>query len=1096
MSFFLNGQSIKESVFLNPPKEYRTKTWFHAMSSNMSKVGLTKDLEAMKEAGLGGALLFNVTQFIPKGKVEYASDLHKDMILHAGKEAKRIGLDFGIHNCDGWSSTGGPWISNDYAMKMVVWSDTIIKANGKVKLHLEPRSVRDQYYKDIMVIAHPAFPEFEDDLNNKPNVTCNDVQFNTNILIDGNTVNEARVTDKNPVFDFKYSNPKTLRSALAIFNDRNLEISLFSVDENGNERFIQKLKKVRTGKGEWIVEDHFAPITSKWFRLKLNQASTLKEIVLSSVDGISDFMGKTSRAKTSEDPLEFSDIKIDGLASNIIDPAKILKFKSNFNVNNIMDIDLPEGKWVVTRYGYSITGAVNNPASVEGRGNEIDKFSSAAVDLHFDKFIDKVINHDTLGGFNPIQYLEIDSYEMGGQNWTQGLDSIFLKRQGYNLLDFMPLFKGHIVGSREMSDAVLWDFRRFTSELMVENYYGRFAELTKKRGMKLYIEPYGFGPFNSLDAGGKADIPMGEFWMDRDFTQVHAAISAGRIYGKNVISAESFTAEQQINWKGHPSMVKKTGDFAWTHGINEFMLHRFVHQANPTALPGMTMSRWGFHFDRTQTWWLSAGKAWLDYTARGSYLLRQGLPISHVAVFVGDGAPNNYINDKYFPKEVAKFLKYDNINADVLIKQSTALSGRLILPSGLHYKGLVLANSSPISLITAQKIQQFIKSGLPIYGEPLSKIGGYLALKNSSTEYSQLIVEINKSILPIEQLKELDETTTFKTEPKGKLDIAFIHRKNSNEEVFFLVNRDTFSVSGLCTFDVDGKEPQIWDAMIGKVKKLHDYKFVNGKCIVPLSFTSQQAIFLVFRGRNQNQFTVVENSNKLDIIKEKESMFALTNKKEKSKIKLSNGKEIKINGVKIPNNVNISDKWSIRFTDPFGEDSTIISTATFDWSKHSSERIKYFSGTATYTKEFDFPYNLDKENLVVNLDLKKVYVVAQVKLNDKEVTTLWHPPYNVDISNFLVKGSNKIEIKVTNLWANRLIGDERFPPNDDGYKYDSSMIPNSAMPAWYTSLVNRPAGLRKTFTTASFFKSNDPLEPSGLLGNIELLFMKKIPLNK
>ena len=327
----------------------------------------------------------------------------------------------------------------------------------------------------------------------------------------------------------------------------------------------------------------------------------------------------------------------------LIDKESILDLTSDMDAGGFLKTKLPEGNWTLMRFGFTSTGAFNWPASDEGRGLECDKFSKTAIENHYNAFVKKVVNNTKGKADNALQYIEIDSYEMGGQNWTNGYESLFKEKKGYDIMKFLPLFAGRFVDDAETTSAVLWDMRTVSGDLMTENYYGHFTELCHEDGLKTYIEPYGFGPLNNLDIGGKADMNMGEFWMSRPLrmNQIAPPVSASHIYGKEITSAESFTSTPQINWKGNPAMAKITGDKAWAAGINEFMFHRFVHQSNPNVKPGMTMNRWGFHFDRTQTWWENAGADWFKYIARGSYLLRQGIPVSDLLIYVGEGSPNS-----------------------------------------------------------------------------------------------------------------------------------------------------------------------------------------------------------------------------------------------------------------------------------------------------------------------------------------------------------------------------------------------------------------------------------------------------------------------
>jgi len=124
-----------KAEFSTPPKSAQPRTWFHVMSGNMTEAGITKDLEAIKSVGIGGVLLFNVTQGIPIGPVKFNSPEHIELIRHMAKETERLGLSFGVHNCDGWTSSGGPWITPDISMKKVVWSETY-STGGSVDLYL------------------------------------------------------------------------------------------------------------------------------------------------------------------------------------------------------------------------------------------------------------------------------------------------------------------------------------------------------------------------------------------------------------------------------------------------------------------------------------------------------------------------------------------------------------------------------------------------------------------------------------------------------------------------------------------------------------------------------------------------------------------------------------------------------------------------------------------------------------------------------------------------------------------------------------------------------------------------------------------------
>jgi hypothetical protein len=345
-----------------------------------------------------------------------------------------------------------------------------------------------------------------------------------------------------------------------------------------------------------------------------------------------------------------------------------------------------------------------------------------------------------------MQYIEIDSYEKGMQNWTDNLDSIFRDKKGYDITRFLPLFAGRFVESAESSDVVLRDFRQVTCDLTTENYYGYFTELCHEKGLRTYFEPYGDGLINELDVAAKADINMGEFWLERDVRMMNAAVSGSRTYGKNIISAESFTSIPKVNWKGHPAMVKQKGDSAWVDGINQFMLHRFAHQANTHVEPGMTLDFWGFHFDRTNTWWYNAGAEWFKYMARGSYMLRQGNPVSDLLIFIGEGAPNAPFYRDEFEPNIPLETNFDCINADALINRIQIKNGCLVLPEGIEYKILVLKNCGLLSLKALQKIHEIALAGIPIAGLSEIEPMGYGVGKELKEQFKQLLSEIQSQL--------------------------------------------------------------------------------------------------------------------------------------------------------------------------------------------------------------------------------------------------------------------------------------------------------------------------------------------------------------
>ncbi|MGB3150762.1 MAG: glycosyl hydrolase, partial [Maribacter sp.] len=705
-------RSIEEN-FKNPPNSAKPRTWMHAMSGNMSKVGMTKDLEALAAAGQGGVLLFNVATGIPYGDVKYDSPKHHEIITHAAKESERLGLSFGVHNCDGWSSSAGPWIKPEESMKMIVYCDTVVHVgNSKINVALQLPTVREDFYEDIAVLAYPALETEISDAKIRPKITSSDSTFNIAKATDNRIEDTASITKNNDEDSwvlYDYGQPYTLRSIYIPVSDRNGDAELEVSDDGENFKSVKKLTKVRSAKSEWNFIDRLDPITSRFFKIRFNKNMNIKEISLQATSRYDNFIGFSGLAKTSSTKLNSIGVPD---VSMIVKRDDIIDLTPYLNEYGTVEAKLPRGKWTIMRFGNTSTGAMNSPASIWGKGLECDKFSRPAFKNHWDNFVQEVIDNSKKLAPNALQYIEIDSYEMGGQNWTDGFDAIYQKEKGYDIIKFLPLFAGRYVDNIDTTKRVLWDLNDVYCNLMEKNYYEYFTELCNENGLKSYTEPYGMGHINEIDVTGVTDIPMTEFWMGKSLDRVFSTVTASHVYGKNVISAESFTSAPALNWKMHPANAKVSGDNAWVRGVNEFMFHRFVHQANTHVEPGMTMGQWGSHIDRTQTWWMNAGKAWFEYIARGSYLLRQGYPVADVLVFVGDNSHNGNILRKRLSPKIPTGINFDCTNADVLHNRITLINKQIVLPEGNAYSYLIIKNIDNIRLSTLRRIKDITDSGV------------------------------------------------------------------------------------------------------------------------------------------------------------------------------------------------------------------------------------------------------------------------------------------------------------------------------------------------------------------------------------------------
>jgi hypothetical protein len=751
-----------EDGFRNPPHSARPQTWWHWMNGNVTKEGITADLEAMQRVGIGGAQIFNVDCDIPAGPVKFLSPEWRKLMMHAAREADRLGLELCLHNCAGWSSSGGPWNTPEHAMQRVTTSEQKVKGPAHFSGVLPSPPARLGCYRDIEVLA---------------------------------------------------------------------------------------------------------------FRTPEGEAGAGKRSAIENIEAKSGANGEFVLSSPAKDRIA---------AGQVVQRTGIVDLTSELHADGRLEWDVPSGDWTIVRLGYTPTGQENHPAPAEGAGPECDKFSREALDAHWAGFVQEVLNDlgPLAGEGKPLNNVLIDSYEVGGQNWTPQFRSEFEKRRGYDPLPWLPTLTGRVVDSPEVSERFLWDLRRTIADLFAENYYGHFQELCHQHGLKASFEPY-TGPFESLQCGAAADIPMGEFWVgNTPGSSIKLAASVGHIYGRPVIGAESFTAapgRQHGRWLDDPYSLKALGDQVFCRGVNRFIFHRYALQPWTNHWPGMTMGQWGTHFDRTCTWW-EQGRAWLQYVARCQYLLQQGHFVADAAYFSGESAPAEMrAGDPALPAGY----DYDAVNAGVLLHHAAMKDGRLVLDSGMSYRVLILPPSDlAMTPVLLRRLAELVADGLVVVGLPpraspslegypacdveVGKLSARIwgdcdgrtitehALGRGKTVWGRTLAQV---------FGELKLKPDFDCLASSGAQLDFIHRRQGEAEIYFVSNQQNRFVAADCSFRVEGKQPELWNPETGDIEAAPVWREENGRTVVSLSFGPSGSVFVVFRAKAQGDHLVAVERN-------------------------------------------------------------------------------------------------------------------------------------------------------------------------------------------------------------------------------------------
>lgn len=735
-------------------------------------------------------------------------------------------------------------------------------------------------------------------------------------------------------------------------------------------------------------------------------------------------------------------------------------------LNDILDItkyaekegelnwEAPAGKWRIIRIGHASNFLMTRPCPAEAVGLECNRLSRQGIDIHFEQFMKPILEQNRSSAGKTLSYLFLDSWEAGCQNWTQEMADEFEKRRGYKITSWLPVLTGIIVEDATKSERFLWDFRQTANELILDNYLHRLRELIEPYGMKFSVEAYGNLNINTLQFAEMADYPVGEFWtMGNDvfpeikshkyYSTMKTMASTAHTTGKIHVGAEAFTGNR--GWKDHPYIYKGTGDEAFCRGVNHFFLHLSAHQPYENMIPGLTHQKWGGHFNRFNTWW-KYSKPWFDYLARCQYLLKKGVFVADVCYFFGEGAPLD-VNDMNL--NLPAGYDYDLCSADIL-QQMEVKKGRVHLPSGMSYQYLLLPDYKYMTLSSMKKIESLVHEGANVIRQ--KKIIGTPGLEGYP-ENDKQVKTIADKLWNLKVMQKPDDWLDIFANDQLIPDfqgsgLDYIHRKMNDADIYFVSNPSPDYKETRCTFRVKGKTPGLWDPETGDVMPFSDFTEKNGMISLNLKFNSMQSWFIVF-------------SNKTNPTHDLEEPF-------------HNFKPV----------LNISGPWVVQFDSSWGRPAEpIVFENLTDWSIMDEQGIKYYSGTAKYRNKFTLKPEQLKAWKNVFLDLGKVNNLAKVIINGKDCGIAWKPPYRVKISETIHAGENIIELEVVNSWVNRMIGDEQQPEDSEWIDW----IRLKEWPEWFLRKDStRPSG-RYTFTTVKHYKMNDILQPSGLLGPVNLI---------
>jgi hypothetical protein len=1041
-----------EENFIHPPADAGPDTWWHWLNGNVTREGITRDLEELKDKGYRGATAFSIGHPIfsryAKGPVDYNSPEWHELFRHAVREAERLGLKLMFHNCDGWATSGGPWVTPENAMKQLTYSTLNIKGPVSFEGPLPEPGRTMNHYEDIAVIACPVkkhhVPYMEEHgATARSSAESRDLPF----LFDDNFSSYGVLsnldTDEEVALYLSFREP-VLVSKLLLYHTRvwgeaiAIDCELLARQGNGTYQSLVRFNHHQP----WSLCE-FRETEAREFKLVFHSFDRWTEYIVQQIIKIREFHllppGREPELPLISDwenKAGYSNYRVDGhyLPQGPVDPELIIPAGTEIDLTGsfqkgTLQWEVPEGEWRIIRLGYTITGKPNEPSTAEGRGLECDKFSAASVEAFFSGMPERLLQHNKASLGKTLQGILIDSWEAANQNWTRDFAEAFRERRGYDLVPWIPVLCGGVVESVEASERFLWDFRRTMGDLIAEQYYGEMAALSHRYGVSLQAEAAHVALQYMVDAinyHSRVDIPMNEFWIypDRIGYVIRPgfsdAPSAAHLYDKRIVTCESFTCGEG-NWRHSPAWLKPAADKVFCMGVNRITFDTYTHQPDE-RVPGWNLAPWGTVHNRKLTWW-EVEKPWIQYLTRCQYLLQMGDHVADFLVFTGEGVPSflpvqSGSNNGLIPRGFA----FDGCNRETLLQRIRVKDGKLILPHGPSYRAIVLTGAERMTPELAWAIARLVKAGATVIGpRPVGSpsLQGYPACDEEVLEAADLAWGTTsddavpqhrygegktlhgKDIGAMIQWMDLVPDFEYKAR-SGHERLEYIHKRVRDMEVYFIASQDPEEAGVLCTFRVKGKKPEIWSPDKGTIDQDVPFRIRDERIEVPLLMGPYGSVFVIFR-------------SDLDPA----TMASARNRPEPA-----------LPGRVILDSLRLEGPWSVAFSGGPGGPAGDRTMPLASWTEDENDSIRYFSGTAVYRISFRLPAGPPWERGTICLQLGKVREIAQVFINGREAGISWKPPYEINANRYLEPGENILEIHVVNTWTNRLIGDLDLPAGE------------------------------------------------------------------
>ncbi|MCP4258413.1 MAG: hypothetical protein GY774_13075 [Planctomycetes bacterium] len=1100
--------------FLNPPKAAKPSIYWLWLNGYVNRDYLQTELKQYSEKGIGGLCIFDMgargdTKATPPAGPAYMSDEFIDNLEHTLELARRYDLDVQLAACSSWD-LGGSWVQPHHASMGLFHTKIQVKGPAAYNKtlpfpELPPNTPKTPDGKPVFIknVAVLAMPE----ARRQP---AHEFIFKL-------PRTDIHRIDHVTLYNAPSDNPKRYGKFHLFAKDFSIAVSTDSLEEQSFSEILKDRLKPNTKPQRF----NFDPVEARYVRLRIyNGYNTKFNMVQLAEFEVYDTRGNNVAASKDIDRTKDSALIIlsnsqrepdtkwnadnlndgqktgadgtwlsTGLPPLVIeDRSKILDLTKRINTEGKLTWKVPPGQWTILRFVCANTGEKLKVPSPNSNGLATDHFSHEATRV----FIQHITNRlkQKLGDLKhtPLKQLYLPSYEVRGATWTPDFIEQFMKYCHYDMTPYLPALAGCLIEDEDTTSRFLYDYRKMLGDLLVDAYYRTASETANRASLGIEAEAGGPGPpvhqvpVDALKALGSIDEMRGEFWPWRpDRNQlwvVKETACAAHVYGRRRVHMEAFTGFR--HWQDGPFDLKPSADRAFCEGMNHIVWHTSSHQPPEAGKPGWVYGA-GSHLTPNLTWWPKA-KPFIDYLSRCSFMLQQGLFVADVCYYYGDQG-FNFVPAKHIDPSLGYGYDYDVANAEVILNRMSIRDGRFTLPDGMQYELLVLPDRKDMDLQVLQKLKELIKAGGTVVGPKPTQSNGltdYPSRDQQVKELADLLwgkcdgknvfenqygkgkIIWGRSLRDILMERRIGPDFHYTSETEADLD--FIHRQTPKADIYFIRNKKMRREFVDAYFRVSEKSPELWLPDTATILHQPVYEQTQEGIRVPLRLEPYGSLFVVFRKPAARPHLVSLDSgiNTTAVTNKQIRVTAFENGS--YKMKTSNGRTIKIKIDRIPSALQLTGPWKVYFDKGWGAPDSVTFADLESWTEHSNPGIRNFSSTACYKKNFRIPRRWFAKDKKIYLDLGDLWSLGEVTLNDRPLGIIWKPPYRIDITEAARPSQNKLEIEITNTWANRLVGDTKLPPEK---RFCKTNITYSGTPgiAW----------------------KDIPLRPSGLFGPIQLI---------